>query len=95
MVKDAMCSRACIAIMKKIMPLPNSLCKEADGAIPEIHEFDELLPAHVLRNPRSFTLVARCYERQNEIGKEFLQTYQKLKACLIHTLGLYTNLVII
>lgn len=44
-LKDAMCSRACIAIMKKDYATAQSLCKEADEQIPEIHEFDELLPA--------------------------------------------------
>ena len=88
-LKDAMCSRACIAIMKKDYATAQSLCKEADERYRKSMNSMNFYRLNVLRNFfDSFTLVARCYERQNEIGKS-LQTYQKMKACLIHTLGLY------
>lgn len=88
-LKDALCNRACIAIMKKDYATAEALRKEADRRYRESMNSMNFYRLNVLRNFfDSFTLVARCYERQNEIGKS-LQTYREMKECLINTLGRY------
>lgn len=88
-LKDALCSRACIAIMKKDYATAEALHKEAGRRYHESMNSMDFYRLNVLRNFfDSFTLVARCYERQNEIGHS-LQTYREMKECLINTLGLY------
>lgn len=88
-LKDALCNRACIAIMKKDYTTAETLRKEADRRYHASMNSMNFYRLNVLRNFfDSFTLVARCYERQNEIGKS-LQTYREMKECLINTLGRY------
>lgn len=88
-LKDALCHRACIAIMKKDYATAETLRKEANERYLKSLKSMNFYRLNVLRNFfDSFTLVARCYERQNEIGKS-LQTYREMKECLAKTLGLY------
>lgn len=88
-LKDALCNRACIAIMKKDYATAETLRKEANERYRKSLNSMNFYRLNVLRNFfDSFTLVARCYERQNEIGRS-LQTYREMKECLVKTLGLY------
>lgn len=85
--EDVMCSRACLAIMKKEYATAESLC---NAALQRYRSY--LTPLNIYRRNtlpnflNCFSMIAQCYERQKQIDKS-LQTYQQLKACLIDIFG--------
>lgn len=88
-LKDALCNRACIAITKKDYAAAETMRKEADRRYRESLRPMNFYRRNVLRNFfDSFSLVARCYEQQNEIEKA-MQTYCDMKECLAQTQGRY------